>query len=62
MTNSAQVLIDYFGGTGAVAAALGIRSQAVSRWIREKSVPEARAYQVEVLTRGKLKAANLLKK
>lgn len=45
--------INYFGNAAALARALGISSQAVSRW--NGVVNDLRAYQIEVLTGGRLR-------
>ena len=47
--------VEYFGTKVAIADALGIKKSAVSQW--GQNVPKGRAYQIEVLTGGKLKAA-----
>lgn len=47
-------VIDYFGSIGATAKALGISHVAVGKW--GAAIPKGRAYQIEVLTDGKLKA------
>lgn len=44
----------YYGGKKKLAEALGIRPSAVSMWGEE--VPEARQYQIQVITKGKFKA------
>lgn len=49
-----QDSIDHFGGTNKLAQALGCKPQAISQW--SEFVPKGRAYQIEVLTDGKLKA------
>lgn len=46
--------VDYFGTKAAIADALGIKKSAVSQW--GDTIPKGRAYQIEVLTGGKLKA------
>ncbi|WDL80814.1 Cro/Cl family transcriptional regulator [Aeromonas bestiarum] len=46
--------IDHFGGANKLAQALGCKPQAISQW--SDLVPQGRAYQIEVLTGGKLKA------
>ncbi|MGU5696729.1 Cro/CI family transcriptional regulator [Aeromonas allosaccharophila] len=46
--------VKYFGSKAAIARALGINKAAVSQW--GETIPEGRAYQIEVLTGGKLKA------
>lgn len=47
-------VIKHFGTVGAVAEALGIKGAAVSQW--GEQVPMRRAYQIERITNGELKA------
>lgn len=46
--------IEHYGGQQPLADALGIKQPSVSEW--GKYVPELRAYQLEKITKGKLKA------
>jgi DNA-binding transcriptional regulator YdaS (Cro superfamily) len=46
--------IKYFGTRTALAKALGISKQAVAQW--GETVPEGRAYQLQVITGGQLSA------
>jgi hypothetical protein len=46
--------IAFFGTKAAIAKALGISKQAINEW--DDVVPEGRAYQLEVVTNGALKA------
>ena len=46
--------VDHFGSMRALADALDITVQAIYQW--GDAVPEGRAFQIEVLTRGALKA------
>ena len=46
--------ITHFGGVTATAKALGISHAAVVKW--GETIPQGRAYQIEVLTGGALKA------
>ncbi|VXA79761.1 MULTISPECIES: Cro/CI family transcriptional regulator [Aeromonas] len=46
--------ISYFGSAAELARNLNISEPAVSRW--GDTIPKGRAYQIEVLTGGKLKA------
>lgn len=51
-------VLEHFGGTHeSLALALGITREAVTMWRGE--IPESRAFQIEVLSRGKFKAADL---
>ena len=53
-----EQVLDHFGGTHeSLANALGISREAVTMWKGE--IPEARAFQIEVLSAGKFKAADL---
>jgi transcriptional repressor of cell division inhibition gene dicB len=49
-----QDAIRHFGSATELAKALGIWKTAVSQW--GENVPPRRAYEIERLTRGKLKA------
>jgi DNA-binding transcriptional regulator YdaS (Cro superfamily) len=46
--------LSHFGGVVELAKALGCKPQAISQW--GETIPKGRAYQIEVLTGGKLKA------
>jgi len=48
-----QEAIAFFGGAKKLAIALGVSPASVSQWGID--IPELRAYQIEKLTRGKLK-------
>lgn len=50
-----QDVINHFGSVKAVADALGITVQSVYEW--PEDIPLGRQYQIELLTKGKLKAA-----
>ncbi|MCG9782663.1 Cro/CI family transcriptional regulator [Vibrio brasiliensis] len=49
-----RTAIDHFGTAVALAKSLGISKQSISRWGEE--VPPRRAFEIERLTDGKLKA------
>jgi len=53
-------VVDFFGSARNAAKALGITPAAVSQW--GDIVPELRAYQLQQVTKGKLKAGLLEKK
>lgn len=48
-----QDAIKHFGSQSELARALGINKQAVHQW--PDDIPIGRAYQIEVITNGKLK-------
>jgi len=48
-------VIKFFGSQSAVAKALGVSKQAVGSW--GEQIPEGRAYQIQVITGGKLKVS-----
>ncbi|OCA62788.1 Cro/Cl family transcriptional regulator [Aeromonas piscicola] len=50
-----SAVLEHFGTVTATAKALGISHVAVSKW--SETIPQGRAYQIEVLTGGKLKAS-----
>lgn len=50
-----SAVLEHFGTVTATAKALGISHVAVSKW--DETIPQGRAYQIEVLTGGKLKAS-----
>lgn len=49
-----ETVLNYFGGVTKTAEALGISKGSVSLWGEE--IPQGRAYQIESLTGGLLKA------
>ncbi len=51
-----DVLRHFKGSQVAIARALGITEQAVSRWGRLNRVPMGRQYELQLLTGGTLKA------
>jgi len=50
-------LIDYFGGISKMARTLGCTTQAIYAW--GETIPRGRAYEIEVLTKGEVKAVDL---
>ncbi len=50
-----SAVLEHFGTVTATAKALGISHVAVRKW--SETIPQGRAYQIEVLTGGKLKAS-----
>ena len=52
-------VLEFFGNASKAAKALGISIAAISQWGEE--VPELRAFQIEKITKGKLKAKKFSK-
>lgn len=50
-------LLNYFKTKSAVAKALDISPQAIQQWFDDKKIPLTRQYQIQVLTKGKLKVS-----
>lgn len=51
-------LIDLYGSQTAAAKALGVSVVAVHKWVKAGVIPELRQYQIEKITKGKLKCEN----
>ncbi|ABI71500.1 MULTISPECIES: Cro/CI family transcriptional regulator [Shewanella] len=49
-------VIAHFGGQGRLAKVLDVSQPAISKW--GDTVPLLRAYQIQVITNGKLKVGN----
>lgn len=47
---------NYFGSQTAIAKALGAAQSSVCEWFEAGKIPEGRQYQIELATKGKLKA------
>lgn len=54
-----QEVLDHFGSASTAAKALGIKRQSIYLWGEEP--PEVRQFQIQVLTKGKLKASAITK-
>lgn len=54
-----DIAIEWAGSKAELARRLGIYKQAVSSW--GDNIPEGRAYQIEVISGGKVKAASMLR-
>ena len=51
-----QDVVNHFGSVAALAAALGVRRQAIYQW--GEQVPEGRRFEIEVKSGGVFKATN----
>ena len=58
--NRVDAVIAHFGGKAQLARALGVTLTAICKW--KAAFPKGRAYQIEVLTKGKFNAAELVAK
>lgn len=55
-----EPVIKYFGSQAALAELLGVTQVAVHFWIKEDALPPRRAIQIENMTGGVFKAADLV--
>lgn len=53
-------VVDWFGNQAAMARALGVSAAAVTQWIKAGAIPAQRAIQIEALTKGEIKALDLV--
>jgi hypothetical protein len=50
-------ILDYFGSIYNLSKHLGISTCAIYQW---KKIPKIRAYQIEIITEGKIKSTTLI--
>lgn len=50
-----QQVIEYFETQEKTAKALGVTQQSVAAWVKFGEVPKLRQYQIEKVTKGKLR-------
>ncbi len=50
-----EQVVKHFGGKAEAAKALNVTRQVVYLWLKKKRIPEARRYQIQTVTGGKLK-------
>jgi DNA-binding transcriptional regulator YdaS (Cro superfamily) len=55
-----QKAVEHFGSKAKMADALKVSRAAVSHWIKAQVFPPARAIQIEALTKGEIKALDLV--
>jgi len=60
-TSEIKRLIDFMGGVRKFAGAMEVSTQAVYGWIDAGEIPPRRAIEVEEMTDGRFKAADLIK-
>lgn len=48
-------VIKYYGTQQKAAEALGCKQPSISEWVKSGEVPKLRQYQIEKITKGKLK-------
>ena len=53
-------VIRHFDNQASLARALSVTPSAVSQWLRRASIPAEKAIEIEIITKGKLKAVDLL--
>lgn len=51
-----QEAIAHYGTQVRLAAALGIKQPAVAGWVKSGHIPPVRQYQIQVASRGRLRA------
>ena len=55
-----DAMIKWFGSQAEIAKQLGVTRSAVTQWVRSEAIPPQRAIQIEALTKGQLKAVELV--
>ena len=55
-----HVVIRHYGNATELAKALDVEHPAISQWLKKGRIPELRCYQIEIVSHGKFKAADLL--
>ncbi len=58
--NVLELLVEHYGSQNKLAGALNVSSVAVGQWLKQGTIPPLRAIQIEKLTEGKFKAADLI--
>lgn len=50
-----EEVVEFFETQEKAALALGVTQQAISAWLKRGEIPELRKYQIEKITKGKIK-------
>jgi DNA-binding transcriptional regulator YdaS (Cro superfamily) len=53
-------MVEWFGSQAEVARTLKVSASAVTQWIQNGAIPAQRAIQIEALTKGEIKALDLV--
>jgi len=53
-------MVAYFGSQAEVARVLKVTPSAVTQWLQAGAIPAQRAIQIEALTKGEIKALDLV--
>ena len=53
-------MVEYFGSQAEVARVLKVTPSAVTQWLQAGAIPAQRAIQIEALTKGEIKALDLV--
>jgi len=51
-----QEVLSFFGSQSEIARVLGCTQPSVFEWFEKDAIPEGRQYQLEIASRGRLKA------
>lgn len=53
-------MVEWFGSQAEVARTLNVSPSAVTQWLQAGAVPPQRAIQIEAITKGEIKALELV--
>lgn len=53
-------VIRHFDNQASLARALSVTPSAVSQWLRRASIPAEKAIEIEIITKGKFRAVDLI--
>lgn len=61
MNKSLEDVVLYFGGIPNLSKALGISRHSIYQWVKKCRIPFGRAFQIQAITHGDIKADDILK-